>query len=232
MGSNPTPGTRSSWEFANPSVQNSYLEHNGGHKMVTECYGCSVARGSVYRRSGGWAFRVDGGIHPDSGKRRQIRRQGFATKKQAEAALADLLTSAANNTVVARSSMRLGEYLESWLGSQPARIRETTLRSYEIAVQRIVRRLGPVLLQALTPLQIERFYAELLADGVVGEVGWQPKTVRNTHVVLRKALADAERLGLVARNAAAAAHAADGTSTRVRDLVIRTAADVLRGDPR
>ena len=32
-----------------------------------------------------------------------------------------------------------------------------------------------------------------------------PKTVRNSHVVLRKALADAERLGLVQRNAAAAA---------------------------
>jgi integrase len=31
------------------------------------------------------------------------------------------------------------------------------------------------------------------------------KTVRNSHVVLRKALADAERLGLVQRNAAAAA---------------------------
>ncbi|MFW6034209.1 MAG: tyrosine-type recombinase/integrase, partial [bacterium] len=32
-----------------------------------------------------------------------------------------------------------------------------------------------------------------------------PKTVRNVHIVLRKALADAERLGLVVRNAAAAA---------------------------
>jgi integrase len=34
---------------------------------------------------------------------------------------------------------------------------------------------------------------------------FSPKSVKNTHVVLRKALADAERLGLVPRNAAAAA---------------------------
>jgi integrase len=34
----------------------------------------------------------------------------------------------------------------------------------------------------------------------------EPKTVRGIHVVLRKALADAERLGLVVRNAAAAAN--------------------------
>jgi integrase len=166
-----------------------------------------VARGSVYKRSGGWAFRVDVGFHPDSGKRRQIRRQGFPTKKQAEAALEELLRSAANNTIVARSSVRLGEYLETWLAGQPARVRETTLRGYGIAVQRIVSRLGQVPLQALTPLQIERFYAELLADGGRRAQGLAPKTVRNTHVVLRKALADAERLGLVPRNAAAAAHA-------------------------
>ncbi len=38
-----------------------------------------------------------------------------------------------------------------------------------------------------------------------GGTGLSPKTVRNTHTVLRKALSDAERLGLVFRNAAAAA---------------------------
>lgn len=44
-------------------------------------------------------------------------------------------------------------------------------------------------------------------DGGKSEQGLAAKTVRNTHVVLRKALADAERLGLVPRNAASAAHA-------------------------
>jgi integrase len=166
-----------------------------------------VARGSVYRRSGSWAFRVDAGFHPESGKRRQILRQGFATKKQAEAALNDAVQSVAKNAIVAKSSQRLGEYLDDWLVSQRARLRETTLRSYEIAIQRIARSLGWVPLQSLTPLQIERFYAELLKDGGKSEKGLAAKTVRNTHVVLRKALADAERLGLVPRNAASAAHA-------------------------
>ncbi len=166
-----------------------------------------MARGSVYKRSGSWAFRVDGGFHPETGKRRQILRQGFATKKQAEAALGEVLQAAAKNTVVAKSSMRLGEYLEEWLAGQRTQLRETTLRSYEIAIRRIAKRIGRVKLQALTPLQIEKFYADALAEGGKGGDRLAPKTVRNTHVVLRKALADAERLGLVPRNAAAAARA-------------------------
>ena len=69
----------------------------------------------------------------------------------------------------------------------------------------MTRRLGKVPLQALTPLQIEKFYAELLRDGARLGKPLSAKTVRNSHVVLRKALADAERLGLVYRNAAASA---------------------------
>ena len=110
---------------------------------------------------------------------------------------------------VARSSSRstttTEEFLRDWLASQQHRLRATTLYSYEMAIDRISRRLGKVPLQALTPLQIEKFYAELLRDGGTLGKPLSAKTVRNSHVVLRKALADAERLGLVSRNAAASA---------------------------
>ena len=43
-------------------------------------------------------------------------------------------------------------------------------------------------LQALTSLQLERFYAELLDEGGRGGQRLAPKTVRNTHVVLRRHL--------------------------------------------
>jgi hypothetical protein len=54
----------------------------------------------------------------------------------------------------------------------------------------------------VSTLQIERFYAALVESGGKRRAGLAPKSVRNTHVVLGKALADAERLGLVARNTA------------------------------
>lgn len=164
-----------------------------------------MARGSVFKRSGGWAFKVDTGFHPESGKRRQTLKQGFRTKRQAENALAEAQKTVIDGTVVATSNMHLDEFLDHWLVGQEARLRPSSHHSYVMAGKRLKRGLGRYKLQSLTPLQIEKFYAELLDHGQRDGTGLSPKTVKNTHVVLRKALADAERLGLVPRNAAAAA---------------------------
>jgi integrase len=164
-----------------------------------------MARGSVFKRSGGWAFKVDTGFHPETGKRRQSLKQGFRTKRQAEEALAEAQKTVIDGTVVANSNMRLDEFLDEWLVGQEARLRPSSHHSYVMAGKRLKRHLGKYKIQALTPLQIEKFYAELLDHGQRNGKGLSPKTVKNTHVVLRKALADAERLGLVHRNAAAAA---------------------------
>ena len=164
-----------------------------------------MARGSVRRKDNGWSYRVDLGPDPATGKRRQLAKQGFRTRKEAETALGALLTSISRGSAVDRSTTTTDEYLRDWLTSQQHRLRATTLYSYEKAIERITRRLGKVPVQALTPLQIEKFYAELLRNGARLGKPLSAKTVRNSHVVLRKALADAERLGLVFRNAAASA---------------------------
>ena len=56
--------------------------------------------------------------------------------------------------------------------------------------------------EELTPLQIEKVYADLMVDG--GRYGRTllPKTIRNVHAVLRRSLSDAERLGLIVPNPA------------------------------
>ncbi|NLE79448.1 MAG: site-specific integrase [Rhodococcus sp.] len=164
-----------------------------------------MARGSVFKRSGGWAYKVDTGFHPETGKRRQKVKQGFRTKREAELALAEVQKTVIDGTVVSGTNLRLGDFLDEWLAGQESRLRATTHYSYNVAVGRLKKHLGRYKLQALTPMQIEKFYAELLDHGGRNGESLSPKTVRNTHVVLRKALADAERLGLVPRNAAAAA---------------------------
>ncbi len=164
-----------------------------------------MARGSVFRRSGGWAYRVDAGFNPESGKRRQTLKQGFATKKAAEDALDEALRDRSSGTAVARSTIRVEEFLKEWLESSRSKLRPTTHHGYTMSVAKINRHLGRYQLQSLTPLQIERFYVDQLANGRRGGGALSAKSVRNVHVVLRKALSDAERLGLVLRNAAAAA---------------------------
>ena len=172
-----------------------------------------MARGSVFRRNGGWAYRVDAGFQPDTGKRRQMLRQGFGTRKEAEAALAEAVREAARGNVVPKSSMKVSEYFHDWLEGEKTRVRVTTWHSYEMAATRITRHLGRYSLQSLTPAQVEKFYVTLLTTGGRYGGALAPKTVRNTHVVLRKALADAERLGIIVRNPAASARTPSAVCT-------------------
>ncbi|MGB3736973.1 MAG: tyrosine-type recombinase/integrase [Ilumatobacter sp.] len=192
-----------------------------------------MARGSVRKHDGGWGYRIDLGPDPATGKRRQASRQGFATKREAETALRDVTSSMRDGVVPTRSVRTLGDFLDEWLELQRDRLRPTTWHSYGHAVTRIKAGLGRSKLQALAPLQLEHFYAELLASG--GRTGkpLSPKTVRNTHTVLRKALADAERLGLVGRNPAAAAN--PPSDVRVEQSTwssdeLRTFLDSVRAD--
>ncbi len=142
-----------------------------------------MAQGSVFRKGTGWAFRVDTGYHAGTGKRRQLLKQGFPTKKAAQVALAEVISGSSKGSVVSKTAVRVETFLTDWLETARSRLRPTTLYSYEMAVHRIKRSLGRYQLQSLTPLQIEKFYAdELAAEGRDGRP-LAPKTVRNSHVV-------------------------------------------------
>lgn len=122
-------------------------------------------------------------------------------------ALRDLASAADTGTAVARSRITVSQFLTEWLETIKPRVRAATWVSYRIAVDRITRQIGAAQLQSLTALQVEALYTTLLERGGSGGRPLAPKTVRNCHIVLRRALADAERLGLVSRNPAAAAKA-------------------------
>ena len=162
-------------------------------------------RGHVVRRGKTWTYVIDVGHDPSSGKRRQRTKGGFATKKDAEAAALVAMTESSQPGGLAKGDQRLGEYLEGWLKSVESDLRATTFASYVNAVKRLTAELGAVRLRDLTAKMIEDCYTRLeRGEGKTGRP-LAPKTVRNTHVVLRKALSDAERLEVVSRNVAAKA---------------------------
>lgn len=160
-------------------------------------------RGHVHRRSNRWAYVVDVGRDPGTGRRRQRTKGGFPTRKAAEQALAEVIRDLGRGTYVGRDPQTVGEWVERWLPSMASKIRSSTLRDYEHCLARVTERLGHVRLQELRPLDIEELYAALLSDGHRYGGGLSPKTVRNVHIALRRSLADAERFGLVQRNVAA-----------------------------
>lgn len=155
--------------------------------------------GTVERYGKGWRYRAQIGIDPGTGKRRWVTKGGFDTEKEATKAMHRVLVAADDGLVVKRTSLQLGDYLTDWMKRAAPNLKPTTAGGYARAIVKISEKLGKVRLQDLAPIQIEEMYFDLVKEGL------SPKTVRNTHSVLRRALADAERLGLVLRNAAAAA---------------------------
>jgi len=85
-------------------------------------------------------------------------------------------------------------------------------------------------LRQLQPEDLDTLYAELLIDGKLNGAGGglAPKTVRNIHGMLRKALADAHRKGTVLRNVADLADPPKVRSSGAKDHQVWSAEE-LRG---
>ncbi len=160
---------------------------------------------TVMRRGQSWSFvvwvRTGDGV---TRARRQVARGGYRTKWDAVAAerrfLVELEDSAQEGDAVAGPTV--AEFLGEWLVSSRPTRRPTTSVSYERCVRdHVVPHLGEVRLPELAPDHVRAWQAALLRtprrfrDGPLS-----PTTVRYCHRLLRRALQDALRWGLIDRN--------------------------------
>jgi integrase len=92
----------------------------------------------------------------------------------------------------------VAEYLSAWLAcaAQSGLAPRTVTRYREHVEQHLVPALGRIRLARLTAQPIQQLYDQQLAAGVA------PATIRQMHAVLRMALGQALRLGLVQCNVA------------------------------
>jgi integrase len=153
------------------------------------------------KRGGTWSFVHDLERLPE-GKRRQVWKSGFPTKKAAEQALATSLSDLAKGIEPIRQRITLRGYLnDEWLPSLHD-LRPNTRLSYETLARRhIVPRLGHVLLHQLTRADCERLVRELGQADEKGRV-LSPATIRRVHALLHACLNKAVRDGLVFANVA------------------------------
>lgn len=138
--------------------------------------------GSIRSRKDG---RWEGLYWTPDGHRRSVfgKTQSEAARKLREAVRGQeqgLEPAAATETVAG--------YLRGWLvGVQPA-LRPQTFSAYERIVRvHLIPHLGRIRLHQLRPLRLQKLYAQLLEGGL------SPKTVRNVHGVLHRALEQAVR---------------------------------------
>ena len=115
-------------------------------------------------------------------------------------ALCEALTQVDQGPFVAQPRVTVGDYLDEWLETMRPNVRATTHAGYVRNVAKLKGGLGHVHLADLRPVMIERLYAELAATSGRGGTPLSAKSVVNVHLCLGKALADAERLGMLAAN--------------------------------
>jgi integrase len=164
-------------------------------------------RGYVVAKGNCFYAVIYEGVDPITGRERRRWHAAGPDRGAAEAMARGLAAKSAEATK--GTGLTLAAYLlQRWLPAKRVSLRPSTWDSYRRRiVQHVVPRLGTVPLRRLRPEHFESLYAELLANGKLNGVGLDPKSVLEVHIIIRKALADALRRGLVVRNVAAEAEA-------------------------
>jgi len=129
------------------------------------------------------------------------RRCGYTPEAHAGTWLGGPDVAKDKRSVVGRARKRNGqttaEFFDDWLLSIAHSVKPSTLSRYEVFVRlHAIPALGDVRLRDLSPDDLERLYATDIREGVA------PISVVHLHNVLHKALAHAQRRGLVEVNVA------------------------------
>jgi len=183
--------------------------------------------GSLWqRRDGRWEGRVQLGWSPDG--RRQYRSVIARTQLEAVARLKTVRDQVEDGLPVAPAGLTVRTYLVRWLDDASPRLRASTFARYAGLVSgQLIPQLGRLKLAKLTPGDVGRMMAEVQAGGL------SARTASHCRAVLRAALSDAERDGLIHRNVA---RLSDAPHLAAPQPVVLSAGDVHNlldacGDP-
>jgi integrase len=148
----------------------------------------------VGKRGASWYATVDLPRNPVPGKRRQ-KRVSAPTKRQCEEKVREILNQADVMLFADADKLTFAEYLVRWLEWVEPSLRPATLRRYRDMLNRhAVPRIGHIKLAKLSPLDLQRLYADRLGSGL------SSTTVHHLHVVLHGVFKQAVRWGMVPRN--------------------------------
>jgi integrase len=156
-------------------------------------------KGSIQKRIGkdgkpSYMVRIE--MPGDRPGQRNQRAKTFATKKEAESALAKWLVEIERGTAVEPSRLTVAELAKKWLDTVAAhKVKPTTLEDYDATLRvHVLPALGAIPIQKLTPAAVQQFYSDKLAAGA------SPRTVQLCHLRLSQILAQGVRWDLLPRN--------------------------------
>jgi len=168
-----------------------------------------------------WTAVIELPRDPDTGRRTR-RKASAATKTAARALLDEMRVEKRKAGTVGKRDVTVGQVLTDYLAHPPVTWRSpVTVQVYTDLAARITAALGRARLVTLTPSRVERFLADMVADG------YSTSTIVRARGLLRAAIRRAQRDGQVTRNVADLAEAPTGTRQEGRAFTMDQMAAVL-----
>jgi len=163
-------------------------------------------KGYVSHKGDRWYAVIYEGLDPVTGREKRSWHPAGTDRAAAER-LAARLARERNGPDDDVRSLSFGAYLTTrWLPGKKVALAPSTYDGYRRKVHsHILPTVGKVALRRLRPKHLEEFYDSMLHP-VDGRRALAPKSVYDIHLIIRGALDDAARKGLVARNVALVAH--------------------------
>ncbi len=154
------------------------------------------AKKRIGERGVSWQIVVELPRDTVTGKRRQ-KFLTAPTKREVEALATQLLATLENGGIAESDAkkMTVKQFLERWLDSIGSSVRDSTQARYrQLTTQHISTVIGHIHLTKLTPLDVQKLYADRLKAKL------STTTVALLHNILHKALKQGMRWGLLTRN--------------------------------
>ena len=159
-----------------------------------------------------WEARITTG---KDGQGKQVQRSfSGKTQKEVREKMQAAAVEITEGTYIAPSKMTVGDWIDIWSKEYTNSIKPRTLDTYKQNIRvHIKPALGAIKLAALSAVDIQKFYNDLIRDGYTvtrndnGKVtkerkSFSPKTIKNIHGTLHKCLEKAVSLGYIKYNPA------------------------------
>lgn len=166
-------------------------------------------RGGVIKRGDGprpYSYVVRE-LDPATGRKKPRWVSGFATQREAKAALAEAQTAQNQGTYVAPRNITVGEWLDTWIEGHVLQLKPSTAASYRGNIRRYLKpTIGHERLQGLAPARLSAVFRTMYEEGGRGAQNGKggkpvsPRTVEFARSVLRRAMRDAVLERLIAVN--------------------------------
>jgi integrase len=130
-----------------------------------------------------WSFTIELGRDSSTGKRKQITRRGFDSKKEAELAAHQMTIDVDKETFVNEKNILFINFITDYLHiiAEPS-VKPSTFRGYKSAVEkRLIPKFGHIKIKDLSAKMISTYYNELLKEGLTEEF------IQYIHAILKNA---------------------------------------------